>query len=108
MGAGQFDTLVTLQRRQTGQDEAGQPVQTWAVFASGVWADVRHLSGLEAIKAGADTSTTRASARIRWRAGVGADMRVLVGASVYEIKAVMPNRRGGYIDLACEAVNVRT
>ncbi|WP_066339250.1 phage head closure protein [Azohydromonas lata] len=108
MGAGQYDTQVDLHKRQSGQDAAGQPVQTWVVAAAGVWADVRHLSGLEAIKAGADTSTTRGSVRVRWRTGIDAGMRVVSGSTTYEIKAVLPNRRGGYIDLACEAVNVRT
>ena len=108
MSAGQYDTRISLERKRGGQDAAGQPLQGWLIFAAGVWADVRHLSGLEAIKAGADTSTTRASVRIRWRTGIDAGMRVVSGATTYEIKSVLPNRRGGYIDLAWEAVNVRT
>lgn len=108
MGAGQYDTRITLERKRSGRDAAGQPVEGWALFAAGVWADVRHLTGLETVKASADASIVKASIRIRWRAGIGADMRVLVGGAPYEIKSVAPNRRGGYIDLACEATDLRT
>jgi SPP1 family predicted phage head-tail adaptor len=108
MAAGQYDTQINLERRRSGRDAAGQPVQGWTLFAAGVWADVRHLTGLEAIKAGAETSTVKASIRIRWRAGIGADMRVVVNGAPYEIKSIAPNRRGGYIDLACEAKDLRT
>lgn len=94
---------VTLQQRQSGQDAAGQPSQTWADVAT-VWADVRRLSGIEAIKAGADTATVRASVRVRWRSGVDAGMRLVIDGQAHDIEAVLPNKHDGYIDIACVSI----
>lgn len=102
IGKGYFPNRVTIQRRGTGADEIGQPVDAWVDVAT-VWANVRHAGGLEAIKAGANVSTVRASIRIRWRAGIDNGMRVTHGATVYDIKAVLPDEIGReYVDLVCE------
>lgn len=70
------------------------------------WANIKHLSGSEAIKADAETSTVRVSIRIRYRMGLDAGMRVVHGATVYAVKAVMPDEaRREYLDLACEVSN---
>lgn len=100
---GQLRDRIEIQRRATGQDALGQPVQGWEQVAK-VWANVRHLNGAEAIKAGAVTSAVNASIRIRWRAGIDAGQRVVFDGRVYEIKAVLPDRRE-LIDLVCEVVN---
>jgi len=105
MKAGQFSSLVTVQQRASGQDPAGQPLITWEKVAS-VWANIRHRSGLEAIKADADTSIVKASIRIRYRDGINAGMRVLHGATIYDIKAVLPDvAKKEHLDLICEVVN---
>ena len=101
MYAQQLDTPVTLQRRATGQDDWGQPMEGWEDVAQ-VWADVRHLSGVESIKAGADVSVVRSSVRIRPIAGIDAGMRVLLNGQHYDIKAVLPGGRRGWVDLVCE------
>lgn len=107
MQAGALDQRVTLQQRQSGVDAIGQPVQGWSAVAT-VWADVRHVSGLEAVKADAAAAMTRASIRIRWRAGVDAGMRVVHGSTAYEIRAVLGDRRAGRLDLVCEAINAQS
>jgi SPP1 family predicted phage head-tail adaptor len=66
---GQLRDRIEIQRRATGQDALGQPAQGWELVAK-LWANVRHLNGTEAIKAGAVTSAVNASIRIRWRAGI--------------------------------------
>lgn len=105
MEAGKLNRRVTIKQLTDGQDEIGQPVQTWADVAA-VWAHVRHLSGVETIKADADTSSVKASIRIRRRTDVDAGMRVYLGAVVYEIKAVLPDEEAhDRLDLACEVVN---
>lgn len=61
---------------------------------------------METIKADADTSSVKASVRIRRRTDVDAGMRVYLGAVVYEIKAVLPDEEArDRLDLACEVVN---
>lgn len=106
MRAGQLNRLVTIQRLTQIKDGIGQIIGTdWTDVAT-VWANIRHLSGTEAIKADAPTSTVRASIRIRYRAGVDAGMRVLHGSTAYDIQAVLPDEIGRrHIDLVCEVVS---
>lgn len=104
MHHGQLRTRLTIQAPATEQDALGQPVQAWHDVCT-CWADLRVLSGLETIKADAAVSTTRASARIRWREGVTPDMRVLLPGQAWRITAVLPDvahRR--HVDLALEQV----
>lgn len=106
MRAGQLNRLVTIQRLTQIKDEIGQIIGTdWTDVAT-VWANIRHLSGAEAIKADAPTSKVRASIRIRYRAGIDAGMRVLHGSTAYDIQAVLPDEIGRrHIDLVCEVVS---
>jgi SPP1 family predicted phage head-tail adaptor len=66
MNIGRINRQVVIKAPPTGQDALGQPTGDWTTFAT-VWANVRYLSGTESIKAGADTSTAKASIRIRYR-----------------------------------------
>ena len=100
--ASQLNRRVTLQRRATGQDAAGQPVSSWQDVAT-VWASVLTQNGLESIKADRPVSQVKASIRIRWRTDIDAGMRAVLGATVYDIKAVLPDEtKRQHIDLVCE------
>jgi len=102
MNLGRLNQRITIEQRTAGQDAAGQPAGTWQAVAT-VWADVRHLSGLETIKAGAESSAVKASIRIRNRSGLNAGMRVVHGGSIYNIKAVPPYVASRpFLDLVCE------
>ena len=104
MYAGQMRTRLLIQRPFSGQDTSGEPIVGWTDIGPD-WADFRVLSGLEAIKADALVSIVRASARIRWRTDLDASMRVLVGADVYTVKAVLPDEAGRtHVDLVLERV----
>ena len=105
MFAGKLNRRVVIQQLTAGQDDIGQPVQTWATLAT-VWAHILHISGRESIQADADTATLKASIRIRYRTDVTSAMRVVHGAKTYEIKAVLPDEEGrDHVDLSCELVN---
>lgn len=98
-------TRITIQRRQAREDEAGQPMDAW-VDVCLCWADFRVRSGLETAKADATASVVRASARIRWRTGLSADMRVVADGQPWRITALLPDvayRR--YVDLVLEALS---
>lgn len=102
MKAGQLRHRVTLQTLQVGQDAIGQPVATWVDTAL-LWGDVRYLSGLSTIKAGADASLSKVSIRLRYTA-CNAGQRVLHGGKVYAIQAVLPDARRVFVDLVCQVV----
>lgn len=106
MSVGNLRFIVTVQSPVIGQDEAGQPSTEWQSVAR-VWADIRYMTGLSAIKSGADVSVSRVSIRTRY-ASFNAGQRVLDGTKVFSILAVQPDSRGAYIDLVCEALNVQT
>lgn len=103
MEPGKLRNRVQLQRRIVGNDSWGQPLpDTWENVVK-VYADVRFLSGKEAIKAGAVTSTTQTSMRIRYRTGLDSGMRVLMKGIAYRVVAVLPDeQRRQHVDLVCE------
>jgi SPP1 family predicted phage head-tail adaptor len=104
MDARALNRMVTLQAPPTGQDAIGQPTGDWTELVS-VWANVRYLSGTEMLKADSPSSVAKASIRIRRRADVTAAMRVVLGATVFQILAVLPDERDKqFCDLACEVV----
>lgn len=97
-------SLVVVQALQAGQDAIGQPVTTWATFKT-LRANIRYLNGVETIKADAQTSVVKASIRIRRRTDITAAMRVVFGATTFQIKAVLPDEQDRErLDLACEVV----
>lgn len=105
MQAGRLNRRCVIQRRTGGTNDWGEPLpEGWETHAT-VWANVKHLSGSEAIKADAEVSTVRASIRIRHRSDITAGMRVLIGLAVYDIEAVLSDTaRREFVDLACKAV----
>lgn len=92
---------INIERHNAGFDDLGQPVDTWELVAA-VWADIKHLSGLSTIKSGADVSIVQASIRIRYRTGLDAGMRVVHGADIYDIRAVLPDGGKQFVDLVCQ------
>lgn len=104
MDLGKLKHRVTILQLAAGADAIGQPTQNWITLAM-VWANVRNLSGVESIKAGAQTAVAQASVRLRYRTDVTTAMRVVHGATVYEITAVLPDEeRRDHVDLACKAI----
>lgn len=103
MQVGQLSSQVQLQSPPAAQDTVGDPSGAWTVVAT-VWADIKHLSGLESLKSGADTSVVKASIRIRWRSDVTAAMRVVWGSTTYGINAVLPDAHRRWVDLVCEVI----
>ena len=97
-----LNRLVVIQQLTAGQDAIGQPTQVWAALAT-VWADIRYLNGIETVKSDAPVSVAKASIRIRRRVDVTAGMRVALGTTYFDIRAVLPDEQSRErLDLACE------
>ena len=104
MRSGQLRNLIAIQKLGTGVNEWNEPdPDSWVEHAK-VWASVRHLSGTESIKAGVDTSTVRASIRIRWRTDITSGMRAVHMGNLYDIEAALPGAKREFVDLACKLV----
>lgn len=99
MTAGARRHLCTLEQRTGSADAIGQPSMQWAVVRQ-FYGDIRYLSGLSTIKAGADTSTSKVSIRALHGA-FDAGQRVVCDGTVFEIQAVLPDGKRKEVDLVC-------
>lgn len=79
---------VKLQSLTAGQDEYGAPSTVWTDTAT-VWASVDDLTGREYVAAGGTQNAVTTKITIRYREGVVPAMRVLHGAFVYTVEAVL-------------------
>ena len=108
MQAGRISLKCLLQQPSGAVDALGQPIpDDWVTIAE-PWCDPVSQSGIEAIRAGADTSVVKVSISMRARAGVTSAMRLVdkYGGTVYEIEAVLPdNRDRSRMFLVCKVVN---
>ena len=105
MQAGKLSARVSLQQPGTVQDEIGQPIPGWPEVAK-LWADIRYLSGAEAIRADAETSISKVSIQIRKRPVTNA-MRIvdLATGTVFQILDVLPDmQHRDRVNLPCEIV----
>lgn len=84
-----MDSKVKLQAQQVVEGPMGD-VTSWVDVAT-VWAEVRYLSGIQFIKAGATVGQASISVKINRRSGLSASMRVLHKDKVYEVQAVLPD-----------------
>ena len=103
MKAGLLRHRVELQSRVNTVDDIGQPSTSWLTTAT-LWADVRYLSGLSAIKSGADVSQSKVSIRVR-HTTVNAGQRIVYGDEVFDIQTVLPDGKKSYVDCVCEVLN---
>ena len=102
--AGGYRSPIVIQTAGTAQDDLGEPIDGWTEVCR-PWANIKHPSGIEAVRANAEASIVKASIRIRYRQGIRAGMRVVHGTTVYSIRAVLPDEvRREHIDLVCETV----
>lgn len=81
-------TIQSLADNSPSQDAGGTPDQAWTTFST-EWMEIRPLLGRELQAAQQLHAEVTGKARSRWRAGVTAEMRILFGARVLEILAVI-------------------
>lgn len=93
---------VLIQARGTAQDDYGQPIETWTnVTPTAIRAEVKDVSGREYFSAQATQNVVQTKIRIRYRADVTASMRVVHGADVYNIEAVLTEGNRESLLLMC-------
>jgi SPP1 family predicted phage head-tail adaptor len=100
MQAGTLRHQVTIQSAGFVQDANGEMVPGWTLFAT-ARAAIEDMSGREYIAAGATQNPVLTKITIRYRAGIVASMRVVHGADVYDVTAVLGTDRRSLL-LMCE------
>lgn len=84
-----MDSKVKLQAQQVVAGPMGD-VTSWVDVAT-VWAEVRYLSGIQAIKSGAPVGQASVSIKVNRRDGLSPSMRVIYKGKTFEVQAVLPD-----------------
>jgi SPP1 family predicted phage head-tail adaptor len=88
MRAGKLNRRITIQQPGPTRDE--------------VWADILYLNGRQYATSNAEASSATVSIRVRYRTDLNATMRVVYGATIFDILAVLPDEENrDHVDLAC-------
>ncbi|HEX9768436.1 MAG TPA: phage head closure protein [Kiloniellales bacterium] len=99
LNAGDMDREVTIEQRSlsTGTPD---PVETWTTWAT-VWARRLDRTGMEVFRAGREEREGATVFRLRWIAGLSAEMRLVEDGVVYDIQSIAElGRREGWDVLA--------
>jgi SPP1 family predicted phage head-tail adaptor len=105
MRSGKLNRRLTIQQPGPARDAAGQPSTGWVNVDGGtgeVWADILYLNGRQYATSNAEASSATVSIRVRYRTDLNATMRVVYGATIFDILAVLPDEEDrDHVDLAC-------
>lgn len=82
------DKRIRIEAPATVQDTNGEMIPGWSLVAV-VWASVVDVTGREYVAAGATQNAAMTKMNIAYRTGLAPNMRVLLGADVYNIEAVL-------------------
>jgi len=99
--AGTLNRKVSLQRKTSGKDALGQPVDVWTEYAN-VWGAVLQIHGIEKVAGGTQVDVGSASIRVRFRQDINNGDRAVCQGRVFNIASVLPNVASReYTDLVC-------
>lgn len=76
---------ITIQQRADLANARGEPIPTWQDLHADVWAAKQPLRGREYFAAGQMQTPADVRYRLRYRAGITAQMRVVDGSEVFDI-----------------------
>lgn len=86
--AGKLRHSITFQQRADTKNSYGEVVGAWSDFAT-VRASVEPLQGREYFAAQSTQTSTTTRFRIRYLAGLTADMRISFNGQVYDIEGII-------------------
>lgn len=85
---GEMRHRLALQAPLASDDGGGGVTRTWALVAE-VWGAVRPISGAESVEADGLRGRVTHEVWIRHRANVGPEMRFVLGARTFDVRAVI-------------------
>lgn len=91
MKAGELRHRVTIQQKAVSQDAIGGQVETWSTVTT-VWAAVEPLAGRDYMEGKRLVAEVSTRVRMRYRAGVVPEMRVVYGTHTYDVVSVIDFR----------------
>ncbi|MDD4564776.1 MAG: phage head closure protein [Eubacteriales bacterium] len=105
MNPGKYRHEITFLQQGTGQDDYGEPTDTWGTFTI-AWAAFDPLLGNEFFSALSVESKVEVKFNSRYVAGVTNDMRIQHGGKTYEILSAI-NVKGLNRELLCYCREVK-
>jgi len=103
MRAGRLNQRITLEKRTMVQDAFGSATPTWSEVAT-VWATLTRITGREDWANDQVTTESAVAFRIRYLAGLSADMRLQHNGTTYEIQTILdPTSRGRELIITARA-----
>ncbi|UXC37110.1 phage head closure protein [Cupriavidus gilardii] len=103
MQAGKLRHRLMLQKLEIIRDEIGQPIESW-VDKGYEAASVVGISGREFVQSSAEHAGTTWRVTMRYRGDIEAGgWRLAEGATLYNIKAVLPDNKRASMTLMCES-----
>lgn len=102
MRAGDLDQRITLQSRSVVQDAHGQDTITWVDIAT-VWAQCHSIRGREFFAAVQVQQEQTVKVRIRYRADVTQNCRLIWNGVNHDITGVIPVGRKVMLEIMCLA-----
>jgi SPP1 family predicted phage head-tail adaptor len=92
---------IDFLQRVTGQDDYGEPVDTWTNYKTGIWASYEPLLGNEFFTAHTTDNKVEAKFNMRYVEGVTSKMRLRFNNKDYEIIGEPINVKGLNRELLC-------
>jgi SPP1 family predicted phage head-tail adaptor len=107
--AHRLNKRVILQELVKGKDSTGAPTEVWQnVVKTGdgtIWAGKRDLTGRQYVAAGGTQNEVQTEWEIRHRAGIVPAMRLVHGADLYDIQAVLDQKGRSLLLMCARGVN---
>ncbi len=104
MRAGWLRHRVEFQRVTRTVGSLGEPVETWATFAT-VWASVEPQRAREYVAAASEQAAGQWIVKIRWRGDINRQQRALWNGHTLEIESVAsPYERNRDLELVCREI----
>ena len=103
MRAGNLDRLIEIQRRTTGLDLYGAPVETWTTFAT-MRAQLLKNATDDRESARGHTTDAALTFRMYYFASLSLNDRLLYGGQQFEITGLTEVGRRVGMDVTCERV----
>lgn len=92
---------IKIEQPTQVSDGAGGYTESYSTLAT-VWSRVQARSAKERMFAAKVEHNVTHTVRIRHRTDVSSNMRVVHGSSTLQIRGVIPDERGRWVDLMCE------
>jgi SPP1 family predicted phage head-tail adaptor len=104
---GKLDKRIVVESYTTATDGSGEPIKTFATYAS-LWASIKYegsIGGGEKFEADQNVATNKVEFTIRFYTGLNEKMRISWNSCYYYVTEINGNKRERYLKLKAEKRN---